>query len=191
MTNPRPHIESFPLGIDTTVYATEFTSALPSQRRASETTAVALLIDAAFGSKATITHRPDGAPMVDGIDSNVHISVSHSASIAILAVNATRKIGIDIELPRPTQLRRIASKFLTLDETIHYGSSPQTLLLAWTAKEALFKAIGNPSLTVSQILLPPLPQQRNENIRVNILSQSYVITHTSYLNHLLTLAENV
>lgn len=117
--------------------------------RSRERRAVAALAGAAFGG-AEILHHPDGAPYVEG-HPEVHISVSHSTRLAVLAV-APVPVGVDIEEPR-TALRRVAARFLTEAELEVYAA-PADLLRAWTLKEAAFKAL-RPDVPATAMPLPP------------------------------------
>lgn len=118
-------------------------------RRQLERRAVGRLVEAAFGHDAVLGHRHSGAPFVVG--SPAAVSVSHSARCCLLAVDQSgRPIGVDVEHWRP-QLLRVAPRVLMPDELSRYAASQRSLLMAWAAKEAVFKAAGDPSLTISVI----------------------------------------
>lgn len=85
----------------------------------------------------TVGHRSDGSPFIPG--SGMCISISHSLTYVAVAV-ASGCVGIDIEQPRQ-QLEKVAPRFLSDREQIVAESMPLGLLRAWTAKEAVFKAI--------------------------------------------------
>lgn len=143
--------ECFRLGT-TTIHAIALPGGLSRhEKRDAEIRAVASLIRRAFGEKETLSHLPSGAPYIEG--SGKQISITHGAGYALLAINDSRPIGIDIESPRPT-LKRISGRFLGTSEHQIYNASPDTLLDAWTAKEAIFKALGIPGLTITDIILP-------------------------------------
>lgn len=146
------------LTIDTTtVLATKLAEHNRAGRTAAERAAVNGLVKAAFGPSAQTAHDPHGAPFIEGFPG--HISVTHGGGYALLAIDREHRIGIDCEAYRP-QLQRVASKFLSADELPVHAASPQALLKAWTVKEAVFKALGDPSLTISQIILPTfLPEE--------------------------------
>lgn len=110
--------------------------------------AVDQLLLRAAGPGARVIHDPDGAPLL--VDSPLNISISHSRNFAALAVDADRRIGVDIEEPRLEQLRRVISKFLSPDELPEWG---ERLLQAWTCKEAVFKAAGIPTIGLASIRL--------------------------------------
>ncbi len=135
--------DCFRLGT-TTIHATALLCGLSRhEKRDAEIRAVAMLIRKAFGEKETLSHLPSGAPYIAG--SGKQISITHGAGYALLAINDSRPIGIDIESPRPT-LKRISGRFLGSSELQTYNASSSTLLDAWTAKEAIFKALGIPGL---------------------------------------------
>lgn len=123
-----------------------------ASRRQAERDAVMQLLRKRFGAEVSLVHDADGAPSVEGFHG--HISISHCAGIAALAVNDTRRIGIDVERLR-SQLHRIKSKYLTAREIPEYTTTRQ-LLQIWTAKEAVYKAAGIPGLPLAAIeVLPP------------------------------------
>lgn len=131
-----------------TLYICDITSGAPGEKRRAEREAVLKLVHEAFGPDVGYTHDADGAPVVEGVDS--YISVSHCSDRAVLAVRNEGPVGVDIERFRP-QLRRIARKFLTDVESAAAPLTDEALLRLWTAKEAVFKAASDPSLTVSRI----------------------------------------
>lgn len=92
-----------------------------------------------------IGHDPDGAPVTDGS----YISVSHSIGLAVVALDRCRPIGIDAEDWRPA-LRRVRAKFLSEAE-MERVSDDGSLLMAWTAKEAVYKAMPVPRAPMTRI----------------------------------------
>lgn len=131
-----------------TLYICDITSSAPGEKRRAEREAVLKLVHEAFGPDVGYTHDADGAPVVEGVDS--YISVSHCSDRAVLAVRNEGPVGVDIERFRP-QIRRIARKFLTDAESAAAPQADEALLRLWAAKEAVFKAASDPSLTVSRI----------------------------------------
>lgn len=116
---------------------------LPAPGREAERRTVERLVAEVFPGK-TLSHDDHGAPFIEG--SPMHISVSHGAGQAVIAVSPG-PVGVDIESDRE-QLRKVSGRFIRPED--NYPS----LLHAWTAKEAVFKAAGNPALTLSSISLP-------------------------------------
>lgn len=120
-------------------------------RREAEVAASASLARRVAGPKAVIDHYPDGAPFIPGFP--LHISLSHCRSLAVIAVSSEPDIGVDAEVWRE-QLRHVVGKFLSPEETPVWGASPRLLLLAWTIKEAVYKAARTPGLPLHGIVLP-------------------------------------
>lgn len=119
-----------------------FIQPLSSPGREGERVAVESMVKELFG-EAPLYHKKNGAPFI--ARSEKHISISHGAGFAVLAVS-DMPIGVDIEAPR-VQLERIRYKFMRDDDVA------ETLLHAWTAKEAAFKAGGVDGVTVHDIIV--------------------------------------
>ncbi len=107
---------------------------------------VARLIAENVGPDVRLLHDPDGAPLLAG--SPMHVSVSHSRHFAAIALHPCLRVGVDIEEPRPEQLRRVIAKFLTEPELPLWNDR---LLAAWTCKEAVYKAAGVRNLPLGAI----------------------------------------
>ncbi len=116
-----------------------------------ERRSVAQLVSDTCGPAAALEHRDTGAPYISGIEHPPLISVSHCAEAAVVAVSAGRQIGVDIEQLRP-QLQRVRHKYLS-DSELELFSTPDLMLLAWTAKEAVYKAALTPGLALHDISL--------------------------------------
>ena len=76
-------------------------------------------------------------------------NLSHSGDLVALALVRGRPIGIDIEVERPlTDAALLARRILGQREREHYEALPESargpaLLIAWTRKEAVLKAVGS------------------------------------------------
>lgn len=105
-------------------------------RRQREKAAVACLLRRMLGHDVALTHTPDGAPVLPGIN----ISISHSREVAVVALDPLRQVGVDAEEMRP-QLQRIKERFLSPRE-LSVFTLPDQLLTAWTIKEAVYKIAG-------------------------------------------------
>jgi len=106
-----------------------------STRRSREREAVERIASAAG---IEIGHDADGAPIVEG----AYVSVSHSMGLAVVAIDRSRPVGIDAEDWRDA-LWRVRQKFLSEAE-INAFADEESLLRAWTAKEAVYKAATAP-----------------------------------------------
>ena len=113
-------------------------------RRRRERQAVQRLLEYFGFSESAYRHSASGEPYID--DSELHISVSHSLGYAAMAVSLQPGIGVDIEQLRPAQLQHVAPRFLSEREQAEY-STPDRLLWAWAAKEAIYKAAAIPGLS--------------------------------------------
>lgn len=109
-------------------------------RRQTERLAVERLVTHLCGPEASLSHNPDGAPVIKGF----HVSVSHSRRLAAVAVSTHSPIGIDIEENREEMLRRVAPKYISESECAYVTD----LLRAWTSKEAVYKAAGVRNLSI-------------------------------------------
>lgn len=105
-------------------------------RRQREKLSVALVLRRMLGHDVEVAHDSDGAPHIP----HYNISISHSHKLAVVAIDAVRKIGIDAEEMRP-QLLRIKERFLSPRELSMF-TTPGQLLTAWTIKEAVYKIAG-------------------------------------------------
>lgn len=122
----------------------------------------------------TVSHHADGAPYLTVFPAPA-ISISHCVSHYALAVGpVSLHFGIDIETPR-TQLLRIALRFLSPADltALDLPDNPSeedldTLLLAWTSKEAAYKAVH-----------PQPPTDLKRDIR--LLSPDRAVCHNRHL----------
>lgn len=124
------------------------------RERAASLAAVRLLA----GPDAQIGHHPDGAPYIIGRN-DVTLTLSHDALEAVAAI-APYAIGLDAETLRP-QLRRVMHKFVSpAEQAIHLPdpdtpTALHTLMLLWTAKEAVYKLLRTPGLPLTAITVGP------------------------------------
>lgn len=82
-----------------------------------------------------ILYTESGKPYVN---ENIHFSLSHTSTHACSAVHLESPLGIDIELNhRP--IDKISSRFLNQTE-LKLFDTPEKRILAWSMKEAIYKA---------------------------------------------------
>ncbi len=98
--------------------------------------------------------RADGGVPEEGL-TVPEVSISHCRRLAVMALAAAgRGIGIDCECGnRAGQLRRVAPRFLSVEQKGVWDSSEAMLFWAWTIKEAAYKAAGG-SVRLGEIPLP-------------------------------------
>src|SRR5262249_31494602 len=91
-------------------------------------------------------NKPRINPKLHGTD--LHFNVSHSGSLARVAVTTGNEIGVDVEQRREVRhLDQIASRYFHRAEAAAVTATPATervdaFLRCWTAKEAVLKAHG-------------------------------------------------
>lgn len=110
-------------------------------RRQAEEEAVKRCLEA-LGFDTQLCHSADGAPFLKNRP-DMRISISHSAQWAVVAVAPADRglMGIDIEDSSRPQLVKVASRYLSAEEVILAQKTPDGFAKAWTAKEAVFKAV--------------------------------------------------
>jgi len=92
----------------------------------------------------SIAYQPSGKPYLTG--NNTHLSISHTKGYAAIMLSDMENIGIDIER-KSDRILKVRHKFISPEEelniSVHPGNEIISLLLHWSAKESLFKAISD------------------------------------------------
>ena len=98
-----------------------------------------------LGKEIHIEYDNEGKPYL--ADNSYQISVSHSNKWIAVMTHPTRMVGIDIECPTD-KILKIYNRFLSIEEQkeLSDGKDIRQLLLAWSAKEALYKIIGKEAI---------------------------------------------
>ena len=110
-----------------------------SANRYNEMLAERLLLEIICKSPTVLEHTIDGMPYIS--NSDLHISITHTYGAVCVAVNDKRPIGIDIER-KGSRVLRVRDKFLNEMEKRFIPDNDEDMnVVAWTAKEALFKVI--------------------------------------------------
>ena len=136
-----------------------------------------------------IDHFNNGAPYLEGYPGR--ISVSHTTHLFVVATlpktpevnldsfNPRAAMGIDTEPSHRSQVLKIRNKFLNEDEqTLIPGNDLKANILAWTAKEALYKAAFMEGLDFrNAINIKKLPVVSSDPVRGSeeILGQGIII----------------
>ncbi|HEU4640194.1 MAG TPA: 4'-phosphopantetheinyl transferase superfamily protein [Candidatus Binatia bacterium] len=90
--------------------------------------------------------KPKLAPPFDA--SGIEFNLSHSHELALVAVNQTGEVGVDIEFAKPDfDFLEVANRFFTKREVAALRALPsefqsQAFYKCWTGKEAFLKAKG-------------------------------------------------
>jgi 4'-phosphopantetheinyl transferase len=80
---------------------------------------------------------------------HIQFNMTHSGSLAAIAITADCQIGLDLEQVRPlSDMQQIAAHFFCSEETTEIMSLPpgereRAFFCCWTRKEAYIKAIGD------------------------------------------------
>lgn len=93
-----------------------------------------------------------------------HVSISHAADVAAIALSRTKNIGIDIEKMQE-KIVRIAPKFMLAKEIEASAGEDQILemYIHWCVREAVYKCYGRRQLDFRKhILLEPLSELKGQ-----------------------------
>lgn len=103
-----------------------------------------LLMKVIFGVDTPILHNADRLPCIE--NSELYISVAHTKDYLVIALNHHHRMGVDVERHqcrvlnvRNGFLNEVEQAWLHTDDVLAHE-------VAWTAKEAIFKCIGERSL---------------------------------------------
>ena len=130
------------------------------------------------------------------LSDNRNISISHSESIATILIAEKKGIGIDIERINK-KVHSIKSKFLNQKEINYLRGDKETRMLtkAWTAKEAIYKALRKPGIIFSEnILLEEFNNEATSGIGKFISSDQETIFKLYFYDlddYCLTISEEV
>ena len=120
-----------------------------STKRRLEIAATRLLLKNTFGNDALLLHTEQGAPFIETYSGN--ISSSHSKDTVYIAFSTLHRVGVDIQYWSES-LARVTSKYLSDREAEEINiSDRQSLLKAWTVKEAVYKLLGIKDLSLKSI----------------------------------------
>lgn len=166
---------------------------IKSPGRKTEVLVTRLLLNLIFGKKTTLGHHDNGAPYI--VEPDTHISLSHTHGAVCIAVNSTKAIGVDIERIG-TRVIRVRDKFLNdMEKRWLPADDVNGNLIAWTAKEALFKVIPDSGIDFREHLSLSLFES-GKNPGVTFQSrytkkakpEIYNITSDIYLEYIISLA---
>ena len=84
---------------------------------------------------------PDGKPRL--ADDALAFNLSHSGSLALVAVSQVGPLGVDVEEHRVIrEVDRLARRYFTPGEAALVAAEPRAFFRLWTRKEAWIKAQG-------------------------------------------------
>ena len=141
---------------------------LGSSKRQHERAATLHLLHRLLGVHAPLHHHANGSPYLAG--GGLHISISHAQHAVGIALHPTRKVGIDVESTQ-RNFARVAARFLSRDEQRYLLTQAQRCL-AWCAKEAVYKAVGEQGVDFAvQILLEPIEEKSEGEVLARFIGK--------------------
>jgi 4'-phosphopantetheinyl transferase len=110
-------------------------------KRQTEFLALRVLLQELGGDPCQVEYEPSGRPFL--FDQSFQISFTHTRDYAAVYMHRTASVGIDMEYPS-SRIFKVRSKFMHPDEesALDLSEEEKALLLHWSAKETLFKAIN-------------------------------------------------
>ena len=110
-----------------------------------------LLIKLLTGKEIEIYYESSGKPII--CDNHFQVSISHTKSYVAVITHTTQAVGIDIERISP-RILKIKNRFLSETELTQIDKKNEIiyLLLCWSAKESMFKVLGETDVIFSDHL---------------------------------------
>lgn len=162
-------------------YATEYEN-LKTDKRRLEFLSVRVAMNYLLNKELEIKYNSEGKPFLS--DQSYAISISHSGKWIAVMAHPRLKAGIDIECPTD-KIKKLYKRFLSETEQneLFADQNIKKLQIAWSAKEALYKIIGNEAVDfVNQIRIFPFEIEGNGQIMSKHIPSQTVY----YLNYKIT-----
>lgn len=105
--------------------------------------------------------------------SNFHISLSHSFPFVAAVISHEKPVGIDLER-YGRNVEKIGPRFLSAEEWDRWHDSHAHLTMAWTCKEAIYKAMGVPGLAFQPDI--QLPQLATNSFEIHVRDKKISIS---------------
>lgn len=167
-----------------------FIDTTTSPARVLERIAVRVLLKTLLGEEKTISYQSNGKPYFE--DRSVNISISHTKDYVAIILSQSPLLGIDIEYTSD-RVKRIRSRFISDMEYIDPENETLHLLLHWSAKETMYKALSREKIDLKNNfhIKKFVPQNQgffeaqetftedSLNFRIQyIVTDDYVVTYT-------------
>ncbi len=122
-----------------------------SESRKKEWLTVRALLKEMLGDEKEILYTETGKPYLS--DNSYQISISHTKGFVAIALHPKKSIGIDIEHISP-RIQKIRSRFMNERENTNLDKTQEEihLLLHWSAKESMFKILGEQDVDFQKCL---------------------------------------
>lgn len=95
-----------------------------------------------------LKHNDDGMPM---LSNDMNISISHTRNHIAMMLSKERRVALDIE-HISDRVKKVARMYLREDETF---TEVTDMLVAWCAKETMYKLYSSQNLSFEEIRLHP------------------------------------
>jgi len=161
-------------------YEQEFKQ-LKSNKRKFEFLAARIALNKLAGCEILLVYSPEGKPLC--VDNNLKISISHSGGLIAVMIHSTNEVGVDIEVPTDRFLK-LYQRFLsdTEQKLLFDANDLRKVQLAWSAKEALYKIIGNEAVNFDkqlEVLDFILDDEGSFNGVHTVTGKEYMLYYTS------------
>lgn len=133
-----------------------------SEHRKLEWLSVRVLLHAMLEEDKQIGYSSEGKPYLT--DNSYFISISHTKGYVAIILNSEVPVGIDIE-QYGQRVHRVSDRFMRPDEQVESYQEDTTwsLLLHWSAKEAVFKCMENADADLRKLrLISFVPQSEGQ-----------------------------
>ena len=133
-------------------------------KRKQEFLSVRLLLKELTGVENDIYYNLNGSPSLVG--NKLKISISHTNGYAAVILHPSANVGLDIEQKRD-KIIRLKHKFLSQNEleNIDKENELEHLLLHWSAKETMFKMMGEEDVDfISHLHISPFVPSKSGTI---------------------------
>ncbi|WP_372366097.1 4'-phosphopantetheinyl transferase superfamily protein [Candidatus Uabimicrobium sp. HlEnr_7] len=131
--------------------------------------------------KINFIYGEHGKPYIE--KNPIFFNISHSGDKALLAVNKTHEVGIDIELMRDNvSCEQIATRYFSQTEVLELAQTPLSqkktaFFRGWSRKEAYIKGLGDGLTMPLADFYVPLMATENLAITHNSNSRSWGLWH--------------
>jgi phosphopantetheinyl transferase len=147
-----------------TEYKNELSRFIHSGRR-KEFLATRSLLKSLTNSENGIVYNKNGKPSL--VDNSLNISISHTSGYVSVITHPFYTVGIDIEQKRD-KILRLKNKFLSEKELLNLDNNRELehLLLHWSAKETMFKMMGETDVDfINHLHIKPFDISREGHIK--------------------------
>lgn len=153
-------LETLTSMLDDTTDLQTFKEKHKAEARLLEKAAVRVLLKTLIGSEQQIKYHDSGKPYLSGNELN--ISITHTKGYAALALSKSDRLGIDIERISE-RVKKIKTKFISDQEYIDPHNETLHLLLHWSAKETMYKALDKEGVDLKEHLSIKkfIPEKKN------------------------------